>query len=597
MVFPDDHDGPRGEHKSRQENLQQREKPELHSRDETLQNGRAYQMYEVSTRNPSAMSIDTWPTDSNLEGVGSQAPASHVDRGGGAIVGQFKGLARIISKPGTVKKQPENMAHQDADTMAMNYTAQIRQLIRSSGIYALSSFASPLVSLVLAPFLTRHLSHADYGALVILNTVIALVAGVSQLGLNSAFFRSYNYDYESPRDRSDVLSAVVLLLSCVSLPVSIAMIIEAPWLATLLFNSPALTDPMRLAGVVILLQNLTVPGFAWLRAENRSVFFVVLAIANLLVNLCTTLVLVGVFQMGISGSLIALGAGYAVVMLSTLPLILWRVGLHLRFDIVRGLLTFGLPNVSSFVSVWVLQLADRFLLARLGSLSQTASYSVAYSLGSVLNVVVVSPFLLAWPTALFTIAKGEDAQRIFQLLFRWFSVGLLFATYALSLVATFMLYLLFPPGYHSAAPIIPIIAVAIMFNGVYNFVALGIGIRRKTWYAFLRTTISACVNVALNLVLIPLYGSMGAALATFLAYFLLALLCYIVNQHIYPVPFEIDRFMFALSVGVVLYAISGFLVQNHTTFVVWGIAVCGIVLYGGCLVILAKVPARSPGNT
>lgn len=68
------------------------------------------------------------------------------------------------------------------------HTSQIRQLVKSSGIYALSSLAAPLVSLVLAPFLTRHLSHADYGALAVLNTAIALVAGITQLGLNSAFF-------------------------------------------------------------------------------------------------------------------------------------------------------------------------------------------------------------------------------------------------------------------------------------------------------------------------------------------------------------------------------------------------------------------------
>lgn len=377
------------------------------------------------------------------------------------------------------------------------------------------------------------------------------------------------------------------------MPASVAIIIGAPGLATLLLNSPALAGPLRLTGAVILVQNLTVPGFAWLRAENRSIFFVILSIANLLVNLCTAIVLVGVLQMGIGGALIATGMGYAVVTLCTLPPILWRVGLHLRLDIVRGLLTFGLPNVSSFVSVWVLQLADRFLLARLGSLAQTASYSVAYSLGGVLNVAVVSPFLLAWPAALFTIARGEDAQRVFQQVFRWFSAGLLFATYALSLVATELLYLLFPPGYHSAAPIIPIIAVSIMFNGVYNFVALGIGIRRKTWYAFYLTTISACINVALNLVLIPLYGSMGAALATFIAYLVLALLCYIVNQHIYPVPFEIDRFMFALLAGVVLYVASGFLAQSHNSIVAWGINICGLVLYGGCLVVLTKVPGRS----
>src|SRR5258706_2234562 len=77
----------------------------------------------------------------------------------------------------------------------------VRNLVKSSGIYALSSLALPLVSLVLAPFLTRKLSSTEDGVLAVLTTVIALLAGITQFGLGSAFFRAYNYDYESRRDR------------------------------------------------------------------------------------------------------------------------------------------------------------------------------------------------------------------------------------------------------------------------------------------------------------------------------------------------------------------------------------------------------------
>lgn len=68
-----------------------------------------------------------------------------------------------------------------------SYAVLIRNLVKSSGIYALASIASPFISLVLAPFLTRSLTHADYGILAVLNTIIALGAGITQLGLSSAF--------------------------------------------------------------------------------------------------------------------------------------------------------------------------------------------------------------------------------------------------------------------------------------------------------------------------------------------------------------------------------------------------------------------------
>src|SRR6266705_2057934 len=65
---------------------------------------------------------------------------------------------------------------EDYVTIALN-------LVKRSGAYALGSIASPMVSLVLAPFLTHSLSHADYGVLAVINTLIALAAGITQLGL------------------------------------------------------------------------------------------------------------------------------------------------------------------------------------------------------------------------------------------------------------------------------------------------------------------------------------------------------------------------------------------------------------------------------
>ena len=45
--------------------------------------------------------------------------------------------------------------------------SHIGVLVKSSGIYALASLTVPLVTLVLAPFLTHTLSLADYGVLAV----------------------------------------------------------------------------------------------------------------------------------------------------------------------------------------------------------------------------------------------------------------------------------------------------------------------------------------------------------------------------------------------------------------------------------------------
>jgi O-antigen/teichoic acid export membrane protein len=128
-----------------------------------------------------------------------------------------------------------------------------------------------------------------------------------------------------------------------------------------------------------------------------------------------------------------------------------------------------------------------------------------------------------------------------------------------------------------------------VFYGVYYIFTIGVGVRRKTWFVSLAMTLAALINVGCNLVLIPLYGSMGAALSTLIAYVFLALIMYVVNQRVYPIPFEINIFAMALLVGIAMYAGSSFLAQHQTIYGVCAIDVGSTVLYGGCLVLLGKV--------
>jgi O-antigen/teichoic acid export membrane protein/glycosyltransferase involved in cell wall biosynthesis len=455
----------------------------------------------------------------------------------------------------------------------------IHGLARTSLIYAVAAMASPLVTLVLSPFLAHNLSRTDYGALAILTTIIALTAGVTQLGLGSAFFRAYNYDYQSERDRLKIVSTVVVLLAVVTLPTTITGMILAPRLAYLLLGSTSYSSAVKLAALVVLVQNLSVPGFAWLRAESRAAIYSALAILNLIIVLAGTIVLVGILQDGLAGALMAIVAGYASIVVLTLPVALIRTGLHVRYDIAWNLLTFGAPMLVNIITIWVLQLSDRFLLAHFGSLTQTASYDVAYKLGGVLSPVILAPFQLAWPIALFAIAQRDDARLMFQRMFRWYSSFLLLATYILSLTGIALLHLLFPPTYQSASAIIPIIGLSLMFYGLSMVVGIGIPIQRKMWLGAMYVGLSALVNVGLNIVWIPRYGAMAAAWSTLIAYFVLVASDYIVNQRIYPVHFEIGRFAVALLVGVAVFSSCTVLTELRSGIWGWATQGLGIVVY------------------
>jgi O-antigen/teichoic acid export membrane protein len=523
--------------------------------------------------------IDKWPTQPMPAITGDPYPLQQVDT-------QSLEEMEALLEP-SLERISETGPHPAVEQATGGYKAVARNMVKSSGIYALASLGPPLVSLVLAPFLTHQLSPDDYGILAVLTTVIGLAAGITQVGMASAFFRVYTYEYSEAADRRSVLASVMLLLPLFAVPFAVVASLLAPALADVLLDSSSLGGLIALAAWVVVAQNLTVPGFAWLRAENHPLFFSILSISNILIALLANLVLLGLLHWGVAGSLVATGSGYAAVALCTLPFLLWRSGAKVRREMIWSLLTFGAPQVLSYVSYWVLQLSDRYLLSRFVSLDQVASYSIAYTLGgSVLSVLVISPFSLAWPAAMFSVAKRKDAPQMFRLIFRWLSLILLFAAFGVSIASTLVLDWLFPVEYHASAPIIPVIAESLVFYGLYIIFMAGANIRRKTWMPAAFTGLAALVNVLLNLVLIPFYGAAGAAAATLIAYIVLTGVAYVANQRIYPVPYQVKRFGLALVLGLVLYVGSQVVSVGWSAF--WRVALTCLclVVYGACLLYL-----------
>jgi O-antigen/teichoic acid export membrane protein len=458
----------------------------------------------------------------------------------------------------------------------------LQGLVRSSAIYALATMASPLTSLVLAPFLTRYLSRSDYGLLTVLVTAIGLVAGLTQLGLGSAFFRAYNYDYASRAERSSVIATAFGLLLPVALAALVAVFLTAGPISMLLFGR-SWANLIILAVAVVAVQNLTVPVFAWLRAEGRAASFALISVANLVVTLLTNVILVGVLRWGVAGSLIATGGGFVAVVLAASPMVLPRLTIP-RLDVARNMLSFGVPQVPNVLAIWVLQLSDRYLLAQMRSLDETARYAVAYSLGLAVSIVIVAPFSLAWPTTMYAVAKSADARQQFRLIFTASGLLFLFLAFTFSITGVLLLNLLFPSAYHSAAVVIPLVSESMAFYGMYILLTVGIGLTRKTWLASALTLGAAITNVLLNFLLIPKFGAFGAATSTLVAYLGLMAAAYVVNQRLYPVDLPVGRLLAAVAVGMALYGVSYALGVAAGPQWLVPVQILGLIAYLGFLV-------------
>ncbi|HTY58644.1 MAG TPA: polysaccharide biosynthesis C-terminal domain-containing protein, partial [Bacteroidota bacterium] len=135
------------------------------------------------------------------------------------------------------------------------------------------------------------------------------------------------------------------------------------------------------------------------------------------------------------------------------------------------------------------------------------------------------------------------------------------------------------PDYWGGLSIVPVVLVAYMFLGIYNNLVAGVYIEKKTQRLPAITLAGAVVNVGANFLLIPLMGMMGGAVATLLAYAVMALVLYIDVRKFYPVSYEWGRIARLALVGGILFILSR-VVDTGAYHIAWN-----------CLLLLSYLPA------
>ena len=129
------------------------------------------------------------------------------------------------------------------------------------------------------------------------------------------------------------------------------------------------------------------------------------------------------------------------------------------------------------------------------------------------------------------------------------------------MLAPWLVRLLATPEFYEGSRVVGVLAFATVAYGAYVVMAIGVGRARRTQFNWVITGLAAALNVALNLVLIPPYGMMGAAVATAGAYALMFALMTWYAQRVFPTPYQWRRVLTAAGAAVVLL-VAGKLVDG-----------------------------------
>jgi O-antigen/teichoic acid export membrane protein len=374
---------------------------------------------------------------------------------------------------------------------------------------------------------THILSPQDYGNYFLVLTTISVMTIIGSNWVASSAIRFYP-EFKQKGDLDGFFTNAVF--SFVICNVAILLLFAVGFLALRTRIPPALSSMLSVGVLAYLSSSAYLVLLYFLRASLQASAFSVCEIVFSAGKFALALLLVLLLRIGAVSLLWGMFVASAVISV----LIARRFSLAGRLkralfspETCKGLAKFGLPLAVSSLSAWLLVLSDRYILGYFGSAEQVGIYSVSFSvvdrsIGMFYSVLM----LAAYPIIVSTWEeKGKQmTQQLIRELSRYFFILCIPAFVGLSILSRDVFTLFMGRDFIESFKLVPFFAFCSLLLGAFQYLGKGFEIYKKTFLLALTFLIAGLVNVALNILLIPSYGYMGAGIAKSISYCILIIL-------------------------------------------------------------------------
>lgn len=433
-------------------------------------------------------------------------------------------------------------------------TAALKRLTKHSVVYALGPAVHKVIGFLLLPLVTAWIgSRGNYGVVEMASVTLAVSAQVLGINLLQGMAR-YWAGYETEAERRALVGTCTLaLLGTTSVAFVIAWSFRAAG-ARLLFGSSEYADALVLTAGILVAQSVSQVGLRWLQLLERSTLYGVVTTVKLLLETGLKVWFLAGLGLAYMGVLYSVLCGELVVALGVGVVLLARTRFAFSRAMARRLWTYSAPLLLSGLSGFVLHQGDRFFVLEAGSEDQVGLYGLAYKLGSIGNTVVFEAFALIWYPFVFSLRDEEKERRVIRAVLVYFTLLLAFVTLGLALFSAEVVQLLADPRFADARAALPLVAGGYLAWGVFQVVATVFYLRERTWAVSVLVAAAAVLNLALNGLLVPRLGWMGAAWATLATFAALAGCAWCVAERAWRVGHETARVLVPIVLGVGLFA-------------------------------------------
>lgn len=217
-------------------------------------------------------------------------------------------------------------------------------------------------------------------------------------------------------------------------------------------------------------------------------------------------------------------------------------------------LKISVPLVFHGLALTVLSQSDRVMISLIRNTSETAIYSLVYNFGMISFAITTALGEVYVP--IFTKKMIEGDFCYINELTSLYTKAICILLSIIILTSPEVIRILAPTSYYEGIKIVPIIVLSNYLIFIYSFYVNVEHFYKNTVSISINTMIAASINVVLNFYFIEKYGFFGAAITTFIAYYISLLMHYHYSKKLNSKIVKLRNFYFD-SVYLII-AVIGF---------------------------------------
>ncbi|RXK48276.1 oligosaccharide flippase family protein [Aquirufa rosea] len=436
----------------------------------------------------------------------------------------------------------------------------VKNFFKDSFYYTIPSFLSKGLSIFLIPLYTKVLNPSDYGILDIFLAYLAFINMTITVDIISGLARFYIQEKDKNIKTVYASTSLYFTAFCYSIFIILNFIFFKE-VANFVIGPKVQRYFFEIGLVYLWINGLNYLYTNQLRFDSRSKDHAKVNILNTLVTVFSSFILIVIFKYKLLGIILGYLIGSIFTFVYVIHLNKNIFKLVFSFTYLKQMLTFSFPLLFSGISVWINLYIDRIMLNHFVSLDQVGIFGLGSRISSIAGIFLIGVQASLGPIIYEKFEDDETPKKIAQI-FRYFIFLSLIAYLIVCLLSNELLEFFTTKAYLNANTVIYFLIPASILSQCYSVFAPGPWIYKKSKFVMWTNIIGSIFNILMNLLLIPNFGIVGAAISTLTIHLFIFIANLIISQRLYKIPYQWKQIISSL-----IFAIIAIVIINNLNFI------------------------------